>query len=198
MDAIMVVVNSTAGSIKARVETSEKTLIDRARAMDGDAWDQLFSEHHSAIYRYVHIRLGNKQAAEDLASEVFLQAVRSISRYRYRGISFRAWLYRIAHNVTADHRRRMATRTKVEAPTNVEDLEPSQPDFAPIIAQRGELETAIRELTDEQQQVVILRFVEGMSVAETAEATKRTPGAVKALQHRGVNRLRQLIKRGEG
>ena len=191
----MVVVNSTAPRARQSVEASEKTLIDRARAMDGDAWDELFSEHHAAIYRYVHLRLGDKQTAEDLASEVFLQAVRSISNYRYRGISFRAWLYRIAHNITADYRRRMVTRKRVESPANVDDLDPSQPDFAPLVAQRGELETAIRELTDEQRQVVILRFVEGLSVSETADATKRTPGAVKALQHRGVNRLRQLLGR---
>ena len=198
MDATMVVVTSTARPFEATPQSAEQTMIERARDMDGEAWDALYNEHHSAIYRYAHVRVGDKGIAEDLASEVFLQAVRSIGRYRYRGISFRAWLYRIAHNVTADHRRKMASRSRVESPTNVDDLDPSQPDFAPAVDQRGELETAIRQLTDEQQQVVILRFVESLSVAETAVATNRTEGAVKALQHRGVARLRKLMSREDG
>ena len=199
----MVVVTSTARPFEATLKSAEQTMIERARDMDGEAWDALYNEHHSAIYRYAHVRVGDKGiaedlASEDLASEVFLQAVRSIGRYRYRGISFRAWLYRIAHNVTTDHRRKMASRSRVESATNVDDLDPSQPDFAPAVAQRGELEAAIRQLTDEQQQVVILRFVESLSVAEAAAATNRTEGAVKALQHRGVMRLRELMSREDG
>lgn len=195
MDATMAVVSSTAHHGTQTAKSAERTLVDRARDMDGEAWDALYGEHYAAIYRYAHIRVGDPQIAEDLASEVFLQAVKSIGRYRYRGISFRAWLYRIAHNVTADHGRKMVSRSRVESPTNVDDLNPSQPDFAPAIAQRGELDTAIRQLTEDQQQVVILRFVESLTIAETAAATNRTEGAVKALQHRGVARLRQLISR---
>lgn len=196
----MVVVTSTARPFKANPQSAERTLIDRARDMDGEAWDALYNEHHSAIYRYAHVRVrvGDDGIAEDLASEVFLQAVRSIGKYRYRGITFRAWLYRIAHNVTADHRRRMVSRSRVESPTNVDDLDPSQPDFAPTVDQRGELEAAIRQLTEEQQQVVILRFVESLSVAETAAATNRSEGAVKALQHRAMARLRKILSREGG
>ncbi len=189
----MVVVTSTARRFEAPAQSAEGTLIERAREMDGDAWDALYNEHHSAIYRYAHVRVGDDGIAEDLASEVFLQAVRSIGKYRYRGITFRAWLYRIAHNVTADHRRKMVSRSRIESPTNIDDLDPSQPDFAPSVDQRGELEAAIRQLTEEQQQVVILRFVESLSVAETAAATNRSEGAVKALQHRAMAQLRKIM-----
>ncbi len=189
----MAVVSSTAQRAGRTVNLAERTLMERARDMDGDAWDALYNEHHGAIYRYAQLRVGDPGIAEDLASEVFLQAVRGIGRYRYRGISFRTRLYRIAHNVTADHHRRMASRGRVEVPTNVDDLDPSLPDFAPAVDQRGELETAIRQLTEDQQQVVILRFVESLSIAETTAATNRSEGAVKALQHRGVARIHQLM-----
>ena len=170
-------------------DDEEESLIRRAAAMDAAAWDALFEAHFEAIYRYAFLRLGDPAASEDVASEVFLQAVRSISRYRHRGIASRAWLYRIAHNVVADARRAGVRRASASlAPLT------NGPDFAPAVLARKDLNEALACLTDDQQQVIILRFIEDLSIAETAQAMARPAGAVKALQHRALNRMRRILE----
>ena len=113
-DVPMALVNPRVGHFEALATTRERSLVDRAREMDAAAWDELYRLHYGAIQRYALFRLADATAADDIAAEVFLEAVRGIGKYRYRGIAFRAWLYRIAHNLTADFRRRAATRTERE------------------------------------------------------------------------------------
>ena len=188
----MAIVTARAKRLEQAVD-AEADLIARARAKEPAAWDTLYAAHYEAIHRYAYVRVGDPHVAEDLAAEVFLQAVRSIGRYEYRGIAFRAWLYRIAHNLTAGHQRRQLSRGPVD-PLPDEPIIGAAVDLAEQVAGWSDLQAAVRRLTDEQQQVVILRFVEGLSLAEVAQATGRTAGAVKALQHRAVNRLRQLTR----
>ena len=172
---------------------AEAALLERARRMDADAWDDLYSTHYAAIFRYCSLRISDPETAEDLAADVFLEAVKGIERYRYRGTPFRAWLYRIAHNLTADERRARIRRGAVDAaPTAAE--EPRERDFAPAVQSRQDFETALARLTGDQQQVVILRFIEGLSLAETAVAMERPAGAIKALQFRATRRLRALLE----
>lgn len=171
---------------------TERALVERARAMDPDAWDELYARHYAAIRRYARFRLGDS-AADDIAAEVFLQALRSIRNYRYRGIAFRAWLYRIAHNLTADYRRRVTSQLRHEVARPETDDQIPGDDFAPRVHRARDLEAAVAMLTDEQQQVVILRFFEGLSVAETAEVMARKSGAIKSLQHRALQRLRAIL-----
>ncbi|MCA9828943.1 MAG: sigma-70 family RNA polymerase sigma factor [Dehalococcoidia bacterium] len=174
-----------------RVPAGEASLIERARRMEGPAWDELYTLHYPAIHRYCAYRIAHPEAAEDLAADVFLQAVRGIRRYQYRGLPFRAWLYRIAHNVTADERKRLA-RANTVAPDAAP--EPADPDFAPGVVDRRAIATALVELTDEQQQVIILRFLEGLSLQETATVMRKRTGAIKALQFRAVSRLREILQ----
>ena len=172
---------------------SEAALISRARGMEAAAWDQLYTAHYSAIYRYVAFRVFEPEAAEDLAAEVFLEAVRGIGRYHYRGTPFRAWLYRLAHNLTADERRRRLRRGLLEAPVPERESASAAPDFAAAADLRRDLRAALVQLTEDQQQVIILRFLEDLSLAEVGAVMKRPTGAIKSLQHRAVLRLRALI-----
>jgi RNA polymerase sigma-70 factor (ECF subfamily) len=189
----MALVNPGVGHLESLSTSRERSLVDRAREMNPSAWDELYTRHYSAIHRYAMFRLGDAAAADDIAADVFLEAVRGISRYRYRGIAFRAWLYRIAHNLTADSRRRTVARNDHES-RDVEALAAaSAEDFAPGLDRRRDLHVAVGRLTDEQQQVVILRFFEGLSLAEVAEATGRNEGAIKSLQHRALERLRSIL-----
>ncbi|MGD9933003.1 MAG: RNA polymerase sigma factor [Dehalococcoidia bacterium] len=174
-----------------RLPAGEASLIERARRMEGNAWDELYTLHYPAIHRYCAYRVSQPDAAEDLAADVFLQAVRGIGQYRYRGLPFRAWLYRIAHNVTADERKRLARNGGV-ASSVVPEL--ADPDFAPGVVDRRAIATALCELTDDQQQVIILRFLEGLSLQETAAVMRRRAGAIKALQFRAVSRLRDILQ----
>lgn len=183
---------ATAGAFPA---AREQTLVERARRMDPDAWDEIFCSHYEAIHRYVSHRLNDASAAEDVAADVFVEAVRGIGRYRYRGVALRAWLYRIARNLAADHHRRLARRP---APIHVavESEARAGNDVASAVADRDEVRTALEALTDEQQEVVVLRFFEGLSIAEVAEVTGRREGAVKALQHRALKRMKAAMEVG--
>ena len=173
---------------------SEEELVARARAMEAAAWDQLYAAHYAAVYRYCAFRIVVPEAAEDLAAEVFLEAVRGIGRYQYRGTTIRAWLYRIAHNLTADERRRRLRRGLMETAPSAGAPDPAEADFAPALAARRDLQVALAKLTEDQQQVVVLRFLEGLSMAEVACIMKRPAGAIKSLQHRAVLRLRALME----
>ena len=198
MDEVpMALVNPRVRHFQALTASRECSLIERARGMDPTAWDELYTLHYGAIQRYAMFRLSDATAADDVAAEVFLEAVRGIGRYRYRGIAFRAWLYRIAHNLTADSRRRLALRTDREEPNGEMLAALPAEDFAPALDRRRDLQLAVQQLTDEQQQVVILRFFEGLSLAETAEATGRNSGAIKSLQHRALERLRVILGEGQ-
>lgn len=195
-DLRMALVNPRAGHMEAAPIPHERSLVERARAMEASAWDELYSLHHGAIQRYVRYRVSDASAAEDLAADVFLEAVRGIGRYGYRGVAFRAWLYRIAHNLTVDFRKRQATRQLHENSDDAAANQVPDADFAPGVDRARDIRDALMQLTDEQQQVVILRFFEGLSLEETAVATGRKPGAIKSLQHRAIERLR-LVLEGE-
>lgn len=173
---------------------TEASLIERAREMDAGAWDELYTSHHSAIFRYVYVRTRDVNVASELAADVFVQAVQGIRRYRYQGVAFRAWLFRIARNLVADHHRK-TTRTTTE--TLNEDIGASlgQEDFAENLVERRTLLVTLGQLTPEQQEVVALRFFEGLSLAEVAAATGRRTGAVKALQHRALQRMRAILEK---
>lgn len=196
-DVRMAFVNAPVRRFEAVAEHRERSLVDRAREMDPDAWDELYSLHYGAIQRYAVFRLGDASAADDVAAEVFLEAVRGIGKYRYRGVAFRAWLYRIAHNLTADYRKKAAARLARESGDAAELGAAHCEDFAPALDRERDVRAAVALLSDEQQQVVILRFFEGLSLAETAEATGRRAGAIKSLQHRAMARLRELLGGGD-
>lgn len=182
--------NPAAEAPLARLEESD--LVERARALDADAWDALYALHYPALHRYAYLRLRDHAAADDIAAETFLEAVRGIGRYQHRGLPFRAWLFRIAHNVTADARARV-TRRPAGSIDEASESAGAQPDFAEELERSVDLLNAIEALTPEQQQVIQLRYFAGLSLAETAAATRRNVGAVKSIQHRALQRLRSLM-----
>ncbi len=151
---------------------------------------RIYTAHYAPIFRYCAYRTADATTAEDLAAEVFLEAVRGIGRYQSRGTPFRAWLYRIAHNLTADEHRRRAR----EGAAALAGDAAGPPDFAAAVAQRRDIQVALAKLTTDQQQVIILRFLEGLSLNETAAVLGRPAGAIKSLQHRAVGRLRTLLE----
>lgn len=171
----------------------ETTLVQRARRMEPAAISALYRQHVQAIYRYIYYRVGDVQTAEDLTAEVFVRAIEGLPNYQSRGVPFAAWLYRIARARVADHFRR-------EQRTGTVDLKedwPADDDSLLVQVQRSfyhrKLRGAINQLTPDQQHVVILKFVEGLSNAEVAQILGKTEGAVKSLQHRALNALHRLM-----
>jgi RNA polymerase sigma-70 factor, ECF subfamily len=176
-------------------EASEEELLAAAMQYSEAALGELYDRYEAKIFSYIFRRTGDRPMAEDLTAQVFLRMLESIRDRKAWHSSFSGWLYRIAHNLVIDHYRRRERQSSIdleEAPPMVSDLEdPVETAEMNIDAER--LRAAIRRLTDEQAEVVSLRFLEGYSIAEVAKMTNRTEGAVKALQYRAVTTLRTLL-----
>lgn len=169
----------------------EHGLIERAQQRDAEAFTELYRRHVDRIFRYVLLRVGDAPLAEDLTSEVFIRALESLGAYQDRGAPFAAWLYRIAKSRVIDHWRRAGRQ---QVPFEAVEVETSvEMPGGDVIAYRV-LAQALQRLTDEQQEVIILKYVEGHSLTEIAEITGRTEGAVKAMQHRALASLARLME----
>jgi RNA polymerase sigma-70 factor (ECF subfamily) len=171
----------------------EESLVRRAQENDREAFAQLYEAHFDRIYRYLVLKLGNVTEAEDMTQQVFLKALQSISSYKWKGVSFSAWLYRIAHNQTIDYYRKKGKR---EA-TPLEDVILTSDDNPQAaLEQKSQIErmlAAARELTRSQRDVLSLRFASELSIAEVAGIMGKSQGAIKALQHSAVTALRRKM-----
>ena len=170
-------------------------LVELAREGDKEAFGQLYDHYHVSVYRFLYYRLGSAPLAEDLTSETFFRALRSMSSFRWQGKDFGAWLTTIARNLTADHFK--AGRTRLEQTT--EDMQtldstadgPEQEVLASLTNET--LLGALHELPAEQRECLVMRFLQGLSIAETAQILGRSSGAVKQLQLRGVRNLAKVL-----
>lgn len=171
---------------------SEEDVIARAAIGDAESFSWLYARYLGRIYNYIYYRTGNPHEAEDLTSRVFHRALNHIAHYNNRGVPFSAWLYRIAHNLVANWHRDNSRRNEV-ALDDQPDLpqRSDHPETALVVSQEMEtLLSIIRKLPAERQQLLILKFVEGMSNAEIAVIMMRSEGAIKSLYHRTLLTLR--------
>lgn len=168
-------------------------VIDRARGGDRGAFGELYDVHVDAVYRYVLYRVREPSDAEDLTSEVFTRAFANIHRYRWQGKSFLAWLYTIARNAVTDRRRRERPTVELDDAFGVAEEGPTAHDRAVTGEQVDALRGAVKHLTSEQQEVLVLRFVENMSSRQVAKVLGKNEGAIRALQFRALGRLRKLL-----
>ncbi len=166
-------------------------LVDLARGGDSEAFGLLYDHYHGSIYRFVYYRVRSVPLAEDLTSETFLRALRSIRTFHWQGKDFGAWLTTIARNLARDHFK--AGRTRLERSTDdlaAYDASTEGPESTVLTAlTHRALLAALTELPHEQQECLIMRFLQGLSIAETARVLGRSDGAVKQLQLRGVRNL---------
>ncbi len=172
----------------------ERDWVERAVQGDAEAIASLYRRYAPAIWRYLYYRLGDHEAADDLTSEVFLRVLRSLPRYRQRGRPFSAWLYRIAGARLVDHYRRRRPTVPLEPETRAGRRGPEQEAERRLAAE--ELRQAMGQLKPAYQQVLFLRFVEGVSHAEVARLLERSEGAVRVLQFRALRALRQILEKG--
>ncbi len=175
---------------------SEKILIDRAIAGDANAFGELYSRYLDPIYRYIFFRVGEQEEAEDLTETVFLKAWEAIPGYKDFGNPFSSWLYRIAHNMVVDFHRKIKTvPNRLEADEPIEIVDESLNTLGMVIEaeQFVELGKAIAQLTAEQQQVIVLRFIEDMSHAEIAKIIGKNEGTCRMIQHRALVALSKLL-----
>jgi RNA polymerase sigma-70 factor (ECF subfamily) len=173
-------------------------LVELARNGDAEAFGLLYDHYQGAVYRFLYYRVGSVALAEDLTSETFFRALRSMSSFKWQGKDFGAWLMTIARNLTTDHYK--SSRTRLESTT--EDMSPHDsategPESAVLASLTNEaLLGALKKLPAEQQECLIMRFLQGLSIAETAKILGRSDGAIKQLQLRGVRNLAKLMPEG--
>jgi RNA polymerase sigma-70 factor (ECF subfamily) len=181
----------TADSDSARM----MELVERAQAGEAEAFGRLYDQYSDTVYRYIYYRVGGKATAEDLTSETFLRALRRISTFTWQGRDFGAWLVTIARNLVADHFK--SSRFRLEVTTgemlDANEVERSPEDSVLESLSNAALLEAVRKLNPQQQECVTLRFLQGLSVAETARAMGKNEGAIKTLQYRAVRTLARLL-----
>ena len=178
-----------------RETPDEATLVARSIDGDADAFGALYERHLDAIFRYVYYRVGDTSEAEDLTEQVFLRAWEAIPKFRLRSAPFASWLYRIAHNAVVDFHRRRRWVVPMP-PSETAELRSERPSSVQqVIAAEDAacLAAAIGQLSEEQQQVVVLRFVEGLAHADVARVLGKSPGACRVIQHRALAALSRML-----
>jgi RNA polymerase sigma-70 factor, ECF subfamily len=174
---------------------NERQLVLQAQDGNSDAFGQLYDAYMERIYRFVYFRVEDQQTAEDITSQVFLKAWSNLDRFQFSRTPYLAWLYTIAHNAVIDHYR---TR---KVTTALDDVQLSQPDHSELVENEIDLtvemksvKTALQALTDDQQKVLTLKFIEGMSNNEIARHLGKREGAIRALQMRGLQALAKQLE----
>lgn len=170
-----------------QLTTSE--LIRRAQAGDSDAVSVLYQTYVERIYRYVYYRVNNESDAEDITAEVFVTMVKALPTYEDRGIPFEAWLYRIASARVIDMRRKDTRHPQQELDERMSDIEDSPEQIMVDEAEREEIRQALSQLSESDQEILILRFIERKSHQDVAKILEKSLTAVKSAQHRALVRL---------
>jgi RNA polymerase sigma-70 factor, ECF subfamily len=177
---------------RAALEDSDQELITAAKANTA-AFALLYDRYFDRIYNYSYHRTGNRQLAEDITADTFRSAIENLQRYEWRGVSFGAWLYRIASNTVAMHYRKHAHQESIEY-KDIPASDAESPETVVELRDRvAQLRKALVRLTPAQQQAVTLRFGEKLKAAEMAEIMNKSEGAVKLLLHRAIRAMQRSL-----
>lgn len=174
----------------------ENKLIRQVQKGNAESFGRLYDHYVAPIYRYTLLKVGNRQEAEDLTHEVFVSAWENIRGYRMRGFPFSSWLYNIAHNRVIDYYRTH------KAHRNIDDIDPNLFKLASSVEKDidtaldfNRVRVAMAHLSDDQQDVLIMRFSDDLSHKEIAQAMQKTEGAVRLIQHRALEALREILEK---
>lgn len=170
-----------------------------AEAQDGNvqAITEIYERYHSSVFRYLYYRLGDRETAEDLTSEVFLKMMRALPDYRQQTAPFQAWLFQIARFLSIDHFRKNNHRQEVELTEIVTD---QNPRIDTIVAQKLNaelLQQFLGKLPTDQREVLVMRFLVGMPITEVARVLHKSDDAIKGLQRRGLITMRLFFEKME-
>jgi RNA polymerase sigma-70 factor, ECF subfamily len=172
-----------------------RALVELARDGDAEAFGQLYDHYVSGVFRFIYYRVGSRQLAEDLTSETFVRGLKAIQRFTWQGKDFGAWLTTIARNLIADHFKSSRSRLEIVS-DDIPEGRTSSPSTEDDVLSRISNELlfdAVNSLPPEQRDCILMRFIQGMSIAETAAALKRSEGAIKQLQLRAVRSLAKRV-----
>lgn len=174
-----------------RLESDERLLIEAAKK-DPRRFAELYEINFERVYAFILSRVRDRSEAQDLTSEVFHQALANIRRFEWRGVPFAAWLYRIASNAMVDNAQRHEREQSVPAPDQRAEVDLAE------IEHRAQVFRLVKDLPEDQRRVIEMRFVEQKSIRDIAHEIGRSEGAVKQLQFRGLQNLRDRIGERNG
>lgn len=173
-------------------------MASRAKRAEPEAFGELFDLFFEKLRRFMYYHTGDLNAAEDLASEVFVKAMDGIDKFEDRGGTVGAWLFGIARNMLARHREAAGKASFVELGDDLTQDEDEYPEKLMLtFSSHEQLYDALRMLPDEQREIVLLRFMEGYDVKTVARITGKKPGNVRVLQYRAIGALRKMFESGE-
>ena len=175
-----------------------RALVELAQGGDADAYGMLYDRYVAVVFRYVLVRTGDRQLAEDITSETFMRGLRSIGSFTWQGRDIAAWFLTIARNLVLDLRKSARFRLEIATDDLLEGRQAAGPTPEEAVLRRlrdERLLAAMRTLTADQAECVVLRFMEGLSLAECAEVLGRKENAVKQLQFRALRSLRRELER---
>ncbi len=174
--------------------TNDKRLVKDAVRGDSSAFGSLYDRYQAMIYRFVFVKVGRREDAEDITHQVFMAAWQSIRGYKDLGHPFSSWLYQIARNMVVDHYRARKSETSLEKMDPDYFVVPASAQFD--LATKLEIErvrAAIAALKPDYQDVIIMRFIEDLPLRDVARAMDRTEGAIKLMQHRAIKELKKSL-----
>ena len=172
----------------------EEQLIQSAVGGDSSAFGSLYDRYQPAIYRFIVVKVGSREEAEDITHHVFLSAWQKVGTYKHRGHPFSSWLYQIARNMVIDHYRSRKDDVSLDKIDPESSIIPAVAQFdLSTKMQLQAVHRAIVELKPDYQDVIVLRFIEDMSLKEAAAILKKSEGAVKLAQHRAIKELKKKL-----
>jgi RNA polymerase sigma-70 factor (ECF subfamily) len=182
---------ATSATLQDEVTDDGAAFVQALVARDESAWRRLFAANYVNLVRFARARTGDQSLAEDLAADVFLEAIKGIRRFRYRGLPVRAWLFKIERHLIADHFSRQKRRARVSLESAVK--EPASRTEIGSVEAKSDIMSAAASLKPDQQEVILLRFIHDLTPAEVAEAMGKRVGAVHVIQHRALAALRSRL-----
>lgn len=168
-------------------------LIDKAIGGDSNAFGRLYDMNIDRVYRHIYYRVSNTADAEDLTQQVFIKAWQAIGRYKKTASPFLAWLIKISHNLVIDFYRAKKPETNIDFDSVATKPETDPAHLAEAHSSQQEIRQAINKLHGDQQQVILMRFIEDFSYAEIATALGKSEGAIRVILHRGLAKLKTIL-----
>lgn len=174
---------------------NDEQLLIRARQLDPAALQLLHQRFYEPVARYIQFKIGDPHTVEDLCGDVFVRVLEALKRGRGWRDSPQGWIMGIARNVVVDFYRQKERMPQVSLNERLTSAENTDPTRQAILNERQErLAEAIQQLTEEQRDVILMRFIEGMDIKGVAQATNKTPGAIKGLQYRALRALAEIMQ----
>ena len=171
-------------------------LINGAVSGNADDFGSLYDLHVDRVYRHIYYRVGNTKDAEDLTQQVFLKAWKAIGRYQKTGSPFLAWLMRISHNLVIDFYRSKKDVTYLDSEIDFKDPDAGPEQLAEAQFDQQQIRKVILRLPDEQQQVILMSFIEGFTYSEIAASLGKSEGNIRVIVHRALKRMKQIMEAG--